>query len=210
MTLRLHPGKGPSAERGQGLVERALAEHAAERELYRRHSRAIRRFVLEMLGDPSDASDAVQETFARAFRQLSTLSEPSAFTRWLFGIARNVSLESIKARRGFRRICSEAATLTPPVACDDPERACAERQSAELAARALARMPRRRWRASAPARAQLNRSRAEWDGRSQRLGRGAPRPAAAARAWLSLVLLLAVVLTGAQSSPPSDAPDGRR
>lgn len=49
-----------------------------------------------MIGDRNRTEELVQETFTRAFRNLSTLRPESRLSTWLFGIARNVVLESIK------------------------------------------------------------------------------------------------------------------
>jgi RNA polymerase sigma-70 factor, ECF subfamily len=74
-------------------------ERAAVTALYTAHAAAIRRFLHGLLGCPAAADDATQETFARAFRRLDTLRESERVAPWLFGIARNVSLEMRKAKR---------------------------------------------------------------------------------------------------------------
>ena len=65
---------------------------------------AILRFLTDLLGDHAAAADATQETFVRAFRRLDTLRGTDRIAPWLFGIARNVSLEHKKARRRRGRV----------------------------------------------------------------------------------------------------------
>jgi RNA polymerase sigma-70 factor (ECF subfamily) len=87
------------------LVARALRrDEAALAALYAAHAPAIRRFLADLLGDPAAAADATQETFVRAFRRLDTLRATDRVAPWLFGIARNVSLEHRKARRRRGRV----------------------------------------------------------------------------------------------------------
>lgn len=89
----------------RALVERALAkDEVALATLYAQHAPAIQRFLRDLLGDAHAAADATQETFARAFRRLDTLHDTGRVAPWLFGIARNVSLEIRKANRRRGRV----------------------------------------------------------------------------------------------------------
>ncbi|MEP7125007.1 MAG: RNA polymerase sigma factor [Byssovorax sp.] len=72
--------------------------------VYSEHGPGIRRFLQGLLGDRAAADDALQETFARAFRRMDTLRDPARIAPWLFGIARNVALEARKARRRIGRL----------------------------------------------------------------------------------------------------------
>lgn len=71
---------------------------AAISALYAAHGARIHRFLRDLLGDPALAADATQETFLRAFRQRDGFDASKAPAPWLFGIARNVSLEVRRAR----------------------------------------------------------------------------------------------------------------
>jgi RNA polymerase sigma-70 factor (ECF subfamily) len=100
-------GAVSSASEGEviGGPERALLARArvgeveALRSLYDRHAPAVRRFLEGLLSDAAAADDGTQETFARAFRRLSTLDEADRLAPWLFGIARNVAYELKRGRR---------------------------------------------------------------------------------------------------------------
>lgn len=74
---------------------------------YAAHATKIHRFLRDLLRDPALAADATQETFVRAFRQIGTLRDRSRALPWLFGIARNVSLELSRARTRARRVIVE-------------------------------------------------------------------------------------------------------
>ena len=70
-------------------LERELDEHRA----------ALTGYCYRMLGSPFEAEDAVQETFVRAWRALDRFEGRAALRSWLFGIATNVCLDMLKARR---------------------------------------------------------------------------------------------------------------
>jgi RNA polymerase sigma-70 factor, ECF subfamily len=73
-------------------------DQEAIRSLYERFVRPMLQFIYDMVGQRGLAEDLTQETFIRAFRNLASLREESKFSTWLFGIARNVVLESIRSR----------------------------------------------------------------------------------------------------------------
>ena len=85
--------------------ERA-ADHVFS-ELYAQHGARILRFLRDLLGDAALAADATQETFVRAFRQEHTFDASRSVAPWLFGIARNVSLELRRARYRARRVIAD-------------------------------------------------------------------------------------------------------
>ena len=70
----------------------------AFRALVERHSRAVYRLAYRMTGSAHDAEDVVQETFLKAFRQLSRFESRANFGTWLHRIAVNCSIDLIRAR----------------------------------------------------------------------------------------------------------------
>ena len=70
----------------------------AFRLLVERHSRPIFRVAYRMTGNEHDADDVVQETFLRAYRQISRFEERANFGTWLHRIAINCSLDLLRAR----------------------------------------------------------------------------------------------------------------
>ena len=80
--------------------------------LYQRHAPRVQRFLRDVLGDEALAWDATQETFARAFAHVAILKDSEKAAPWLFGVARNVSLELRRARfRSGRVIAQENGEL---------------------------------------------------------------------------------------------------
>jgi RNA polymerase sigma-70 factor (ECF subfamily) len=70
----------------------------AFRTLVERHSRAVFRLALRMTGTAQDAEDVVQETFLKAYRQLSRFESRANFSTWLHRIAVNCSIDLIRSR----------------------------------------------------------------------------------------------------------------
>src|SRR6202166_117993 len=71
----------------------------AYRALVDRHSRSVFRLAFRMTGNEQDAEDVVQETFLRAYKQLSHYESRSSFSTWLYRIASNYSLDLIRMRK---------------------------------------------------------------------------------------------------------------
>ncbi len=67
--------------------------------LVERHGRALFRLAFRMTGNQQDAEDVVQESFLRAYRQLSRFDERATFGTWLYRIASNYSLDLVRSRK---------------------------------------------------------------------------------------------------------------
>ena len=64
------------------------------------YSPQIYRLALKMLNDPQDAEDVLQETFIKALRSLPVFEGRSSLATWLYRIALNESLMTIRRRKG--------------------------------------------------------------------------------------------------------------
>ncbi|HEX2268017.1 MAG TPA: sigma-70 family RNA polymerase sigma factor [Pyrinomonadaceae bacterium] len=70
----------------------------AFRLIFERYSRPVISFIFDMVNDRSLAEELAQETFVRAYRAIRTMRADTKLSTWLFGIARNVARESLRAR----------------------------------------------------------------------------------------------------------------
>ena len=107
-----------------GLLARAVAgDGAAFAALAGPHRRAVFRHCYRMLGSGSDAEDATQDVFERAWRKLATYDGSGSFGAWLQRIATNICLDGLRARRtrispaGYGRPAAPGTAPGPP----DPE-----------------------------------------------------------------------------------------
>jgi len=81
------------------VAQARAGDSGAFRVLVERHSRNLFRLAFRMTGHQQDAEDVVQETFLRAYKQLSKFDERASFGTWLYRIAANCSLDLIRARK---------------------------------------------------------------------------------------------------------------
>ena len=91
------------------------------RSVYDAHARAVRRFLGDLLRDDAAADEATQETFVRAHSRLGTLRADDKVLPWLFGIARNVFYEELRARRRHLRSIDDAERDEEPDQGPSPE-----------------------------------------------------------------------------------------
>ena len=91
--------------RDEELVRLVRAgDRCAFEAVYDRHARGILSFCRHMLGSREEAEDAVQHTFAAAYRDLSSNTRPIQLKAWLYTIARNRSLSILRARKEERAL----------------------------------------------------------------------------------------------------------
>ena len=84
---------------GELVVRVARGDQRAFEALYRRYVRPVYALALRRLGDRHSAEDAVQETFASLWRSARTYSpERGPAAPWLFSIARNATVDRLRAR----------------------------------------------------------------------------------------------------------------
>lgn len=109
--VRRAPQEGTTIE---PMDERALAERAkagdedAFAQLVRGRTDSVVAFLRRMLGDPEDARDVAQLTFLRVWENLPRYDPTYAFSTWLFRIAGNLAIDSIRARGTRARTLAES------------------------------------------------------------------------------------------------------
>jgi RNA polymerase sigma factor (sigma-70 family) len=106
--------------------------------LYDRHARELLSFARNMLDSPQDAEDAVQSTFASAYRALVADEREVDLRPWLFAITRNACLSILRQRRGTVEILD--ATTAPR---SDPEAQLERREDLRQALASLLELPER-------------------------------------------------------------------
>ena len=101
LNLEAQPGAfaGTLMNSSADLVTRACqGEQDAFRLIFERYSRPVISFIFDMVNDRALAEELTQETFVRAYRAMRTMRAETKLSTWLFGIARNVARESLRAR----------------------------------------------------------------------------------------------------------------
>jgi RNA polymerase sigma-70 factor, ECF subfamily len=92
-TFRMH-------ESDRASVAKACdGDSEAFRSLVERHSRYVFNVAYRLTGSAQDAEDIVQDTFLKAYKQLSRFEARADFRTWLHRIAVNRSIDLIRTRR---------------------------------------------------------------------------------------------------------------
>ena len=111
LNLEAQPGAfaGTLMNSSRDLVTRVCqGDQEAFRLIFDRYSRPVIGFIYDMVNDRELAEELTQETFVRAFRAIHSMKPETKLSTWLFGIARNVARESLRARtRSTREVTLE-------------------------------------------------------------------------------------------------------
>lgn len=94
------------------LVERSKQGHTlAFDQLVNLYKDRIYNYVARMVHDPIEAEDIAQEAFVKAYRNLPSFRGASTFQTWLYRIASNLTIDSVRRRRRRENTCSLDAPL---------------------------------------------------------------------------------------------------
>lgn len=123
--------------RGERCEESARIVHDAYHErlqrFFRRHGRTL-----------EDARDLTQETFLKIYRSIGTFRGDSAFSTWVYAIARNVLLKRTAHGPAEEEIPEELPAALEPVSDEpDPVTGIGRRQLWTLVLGAIAQLPAR-------------------------------------------------------------------
>jgi RNA polymerase sigma factor (sigma-70 family) len=132
-------------ERDRELVERAQAGNAdAFGDLYLRYFDRLCRFCFRRLGNMSEAEDAAQESFTRAWKALPRFDGERRLYPWLSVIAANVCTDVVR-RRSRSKVVDEPDLERVAAPVDGGQEAIVDRADSDLLNAALGRIsPRHR------------------------------------------------------------------
>jgi RNA polymerase sigma-70 factor (ECF subfamily) len=128
------------AEIAPSVIERAKSgDEDAFHVIFTRYGRPILSFINNLVHDRDLAEELAQETFVRAYRNLTALRDETRLSTWLFGIARNVARESSRqTRREERKVgLDEPESMRLEAKGVLPEGAMIDRELNEAIQRAL-------------------------------------------------------------------------
>lgn len=100
-------------------------------EIFRRYNDRVRAWCYRITGNHESAQDLSQEVFMKAYRHLDAFRGDSSLATWLYAIARNHCLTSLKQRRAGTTPLEDVShaalqdryNLTPDVAAEHTESA---------------------------------------------------------------------------------------
>jgi RNA polymerase sigma-70 factor, ECF subfamily len=124
------------------LMRRLLQRDArAFEELYDRHSRSVFGLVLRILQQAGTAEEVVQDVFLLLWRNAGRYDEGRGpFVPWLFTLARNRALDTLRLKSERQRRREDQAEVMPTVVCAAPqfERELDDRRRSERVRRLMA------------------------------------------------------------------------
>lgn len=138
-----------NGETDEALVARYVGgEGAAFELLYRRHEMRVWRYLERNVGNRASADELMQEVWFAVARDAARLQAPARFLPWLFAIARNRMIDSVRAARpqvSLDALGYDAALLAGQLTTEPsvgPVAAVVTREQASALAQAMAELPR--------------------------------------------------------------------
>ncbi len=131
------------------IAEYLAGERGAFDELTARHLKGVYSFALRFLGSKEEAEDIAQETFVKAWSNLSHYApQKSSFKTWILRIARNASIDFLRKKKHvplsqFEHEGENVLAETVPDTGALPEELFAKEESSAALARALEMLPPR-------------------------------------------------------------------
>jgi len=140
-TTRIGEGSGGGDD--AALVQRIAGEdETALAALYDRWVQPIYSLVMQILRDPDDAEDVVEETFWQVWQRAGAYDGARGTVRtWLLTIARSRALDRLRAHRRRRDDTIEGASALLGADAPDPSVLAERSERAALVADALAALP---------------------------------------------------------------------
>jgi RNA polymerase sigma-70 factor (ECF subfamily) len=138
--------RGGSESGEMELAARAAAGDAVAMEaIMRRHNRTLYRAARSILKSHTEAEDAVQEAYVRAYQALSRFRGEASLGTWLTRIAVNEALARLRRKRREDNVVTFSETFDPDTASsantDSPESAVMREQLRALLERHVDKLP---------------------------------------------------------------------
>jgi RNA polymerase sigma-70 factor (ECF subfamily) len=111
--------------------------------LYREYQGPVQRYLYRLCGSADQAEELTQETFANACAGLLGFRGDCSVATWLFRIARNTYLGSLRRPSPARIETDELLAIPDSAAYGDPDRSYAAREQRDTIGLALAQLPER-------------------------------------------------------------------
>ncbi len=135
---------GDLTEHGR-IAELALSagqgDEAAFSELYRLRVQKVAAYVFSIIRRQSDLEDVVADVFVRAWKRLPTLKDTRKFDSWLFSIAHNQAIDSVRKRKDTNVPIEDVRESLPGSSEDLPELAAIKSAETEHLMSVLTRLP---------------------------------------------------------------------
>jgi RNA polymerase sigma-70 factor (ECF subfamily) len=147
--LHVEGAPAPAADQAQALspadLDRMLVraalngDQSAFGELVTRYQTAVYNLAYRMLGDPTEAEDATQEVFVRAWNQLHTFQLDRRFSTWILSIASHHAVDLLRRRRPTAPL--DGVALFKPSDAPEPDEVALQNEQRDMVRRLVAALP---------------------------------------------------------------------
>lgn len=128
------------SEEVRWIEEAIQGDHIAFAQLVDRYKGPVYSLAYRMLGNASDAEDAAQEIFVRAYTKLATFDRTRKFSTWLLSIASNYCIDVLRRRRATLVDLDDVAFAVPTNE-PGPERKALDQEQRAAIGRAVTKLP---------------------------------------------------------------------
>lgn len=127
-------GRSPSREEEKERIEGFQSgDIEAFEKLYERHGPRMKSIAWNLLGNVTDAEDAVQEAFLKIYRSAGTFRGGSSFSTWAYRVLVNACYDLMRKRRRRQEVDDIVSVELPRTpAVDHPLRVALEQCLARL------------------------------------------------------------------------------
>lgn len=125
------------------LAQASTPERKTIEDLYLRYRAPVYQFLYRMCGSADLSEELAQETFIKACTGLLTFRGDCSVATWLFRIARNVYIDSLRRPSPARIDTDELLAIPDSGSYGDPVRSYAASEQHDRIALALAQLPER-------------------------------------------------------------------
>ena len=121
------------------IIRAQNGERNAFSELVRIHTRGVFNVVYRMCGDALVAEDAAQETFIRAWQNLTSYRPQTSLRNWLYRIAFNAGMDMLRKEK--RILPTDIEEMHLPDDRPGPEAMASQNERARLVQKAILSLP---------------------------------------------------------------------
>jgi RNA polymerase sigma-70 factor (ECF subfamily) len=131
------PASSTGSDEQAWITSAQQGDRRAFGELVLRHRQGAVNVVYRMCGDPALAEEAAQEAFLRAWQNLGRYNPRFAFRSWVYRIALNVAVDTLRRERPTTDLATEPLVSN----AENPEALLERKQQAEQVQRAVLDVP---------------------------------------------------------------------
>ncbi len=124
-----------------GQRRSVLPQTQSFEEIYERSYPLVLRYLTQLCGSAEQAEELAQETFVRAYTGMVRFRGDAAATTWLYRIARNTYLNSVRRPVPARLDSPSGQQIVDGTPAYDPVQAFADREAHASIAQTLAQLP---------------------------------------------------------------------